>query len=55
MIKVSFFSNGRLTFSVPDAEANRKGAVELLERIFDVVQTNEELLTSPEMVGQFAN
>lgn len=54
-LNVAFFSNGRLTFSVPDAEANRKASVRMLETVFGSIQTSEDLLTSPEMVGQFAD
>ena len=52
---VAFFPNGRLTFSVLDAEANKKASIEMLENIFGVIQTPKELLTAPEMVGEFAD
>lgn len=53
-LNVAFFSNGRLTFSVPDAEANKKASVGMLENVFGSIQSSEELLTSPEMVDEFA-
>lgn len=54
-LNVAFFSNGRLTFSVPDAEANRIASVRMLENVFGRILTSEELLTAPEMVGKFAD
>lgn len=54
-LNVAFFSNGRLTFSLPDAEANKKASVEMLERVFGSVQAPKALLTAPEMVGEFAD
>lgn len=53
-LNVAFFSNGRLTFSLPDAEANKKASIGMLENVFDSVQASKELLTSPEMVDEFA-
>lgn len=54
-LNVAFFSNGRLTFSLSDAEANKKASVEMLERVFGSVQAPKVLLTAPEMVGEFAD
>lgn len=54
-LNIAFIPNGRLTFSVPDAEAAREASLKMLEKLFGNVQAPSELLTDPQMVGAFSD
>lgn len=53
-IKVAFFPLARTTFFMPSAEENFNKSCEILENIFDSIIKPDELITSPEMLGEFA-
>jgi L-fucose isomerase-like protein len=50
-----FFPLARTTFFMPDAEENYRKSCRMLQEVFGQVVCPEALLTSPEMLGQFAD
>lgn len=54
-LNTAFFPMGRTTFYMPAAEENLRKSKILLNDIFGTVITPDELLTSPEAVGEFAD
>ena len=54
-IQVAYFPLARTTFSMPDAEADFNSSALLLDSIFKNLQMPAELLTSPEMLAEFAD
>lgn len=54
-IKVAFFPLARTTFFMPSAEENFTKSCEMLGRIFKNLSKPKELLTSPEMLGEYAD
>lgn len=54
-IKIAFFSLARTTFFMPSAEENFKKSCDMLKGIFNNISIPKELLTSPEMLSEFAD
>lgn len=54
-IKIAFFSLARTTFFMPSAEENFKKSCDMLKGIFNNISIPKELLTSPEMLNEFAD
>ncbi|WP_270564313.1 L-fucose/L-arabinose isomerase family protein [Clostridium beijerinckii] len=54
-IKVAFIPLARTTFFMPSAEENFTKSCDMLEGLFGNVNKPTELITSPEMLGEFAD
>lgn len=54
-INVAFFPLARTTFFMPSAEENFTKSCNMLEGIFSNLSKPTELITSPEMLGEFAD
>ena len=54
-LNIVFFPLARLTFSMPDAEDNFKKSCTLLEDLFGNINKPDGLLTSPQMLSDFAD
>ncbi len=54
-LKVALFSLARTTFNMPDAEENYMRSCDMLNDLFDEFIYSKELLTSPEMLSDFAD
>lgn len=54
-LKVALFSLARTTFYMPDAEENYKKTCNMLNELFEEFIYSRELLTSPEMLSDFAD
>jgi L-fucose isomerase-like protein len=54
-IKVAFFPLARTTFFMPSAEENFAKSCDILEGLFSNLSKPKELITSPGMLGEFAD
>lgn len=54
-MKVAFFPLARTTFYMPSAEENFTLSCKMLEEVFPHIQKPQGLLTTPEMLGEYAD